>query len=127
MVESSNPDIICRTEMWLTSSILNSDVFPPGYTIYRKDRKGGYCGVVLAIKDNLTSQEIVPVICDSEAVFVEITLSMTASLIVCSIYHPPSHGVQQMESLCTMIKDVMKAHKKSALWLSGDINLPDIN
>ena len=78
------------------------------------------------IKDDLISQEIVPANCDSEAVFVEIILSMTASLILCSICHPSSHGIQQMEGLCTTIEDVMKAHKIAALWLSSDINLPDI-
>ena len=43
-------------ETWLRNSILNSEILPTGYTIYRFDcpNRGG--GVLLAIKETIVSQ-----------------------------------------------------------------------
>ena len=49
-------DVVIGTESWLTEDISDSEVFPPGYKIYRRDRSdrtGG--GVFLAVKSHLPS------------------------------------------------------------------------
>lgn len=54
VINDLNPDIIMGTESWLNPDIQNSEIFPPGYTIFRKDRtstRGG--GVFQAIKSDL--------------------------------------------------------------------------
>jgi hypothetical protein len=45
LIDSTNPDIIVGTE---TS---NSQIFPSGYNIFRKDRNCGGGGVLIAVKD----------------------------------------------------------------------------
>ena len=47
-VSEHNPDFIIGSESWLSNSILNNEVFPPDYTIFRKDRDSGYGGVFKA-------------------------------------------------------------------------------
>ncbi|CAC5424734.1 unnamed protein product [Mytilus coruscus] len=60
LIDSKKPDVMIMTETWLDSSITNSQIFPPEYNIYRKDRKenktGG--GVLIAIHNKFLSTEI---------------------------------------------------------------------
>ena len=55
MLENHSPDIITGCETWLTSSILDNEVIPRNYKLYRKDRKDGYGGVLIGIKSNLAN------------------------------------------------------------------------
>ena len=43
-ISESDPDIIIGTETWLNHTINDNEIFPPGYTLLRKDRQGGYGG-----------------------------------------------------------------------------------
>ena len=38
LLDSSDPDVVV-TETWLKPTVLNSEIFPPCYTVFRKDRK----------------------------------------------------------------------------------------
>ena len=38
MVDSVKPDIIVGTESWLRPDIINSEIFPSNYKVYRRDR-----------------------------------------------------------------------------------------
>ena len=76
------------------SSILNHELLPIGYNIFRRDREGKRGGgVLLAIKDsiktdqfNFTSQslEIVSVVVNS----------MSKNVLVCVCYRPPNAGIE---------------------------------
>ena len=37
IIDKYKPDIILGNELWLNSDILNSEVFPANFTVYRKD------------------------------------------------------------------------------------------
>ena len=50
LVYSSTFNIIGLTETWLKDSILNSEILPTGYTIYRLDHPSRGGGVLLAVK-----------------------------------------------------------------------------
>ena len=41
LIETEKPDIVVGTESWLSSDIHNAEIFPPGYTVFRADRKSG--------------------------------------------------------------------------------------
>ena len=47
LLNSCHPDIVFGYESWLNASISNSEIFPPNYTVYRKDHADGYGGVFL--------------------------------------------------------------------------------
>jgi len=51
------PDIIGK-ESWLNPSIYTSEVFPPTYNVYRKDRSDGYGRVFIACHHKLTSSHL---------------------------------------------------------------------
>ena len=52
-IYSSDYDIICLTETWLTDLIFDQEILPTSYNIYRKDRPSRGGGVLIAIKDTI--------------------------------------------------------------------------
>ena len=52
LLDSSDPDVVVVTETLLKPTVLNSEIFPPCYAVFRKDRKDGYGGVLVAVKCN---------------------------------------------------------------------------
>ena len=57
---TTNPDVILGTETWLKSDVTDAEVFPPNFNVFRKDRHGGYGGVLVATKKSLMCHEIQP-------------------------------------------------------------------
>ena len=57
-VYSSDFSIVCITETWLNSDIFDNEILPSGYSIYRKDRDSRGGGVLLAIKDSISSSRL---------------------------------------------------------------------
>ncbi|CAB4043954.1 Hypothetical predicted protein [Paramuricea clavata] len=53
MVYTSDCDVVVVSESWLTPSVLNKEILPNGYDIYRCDRQDGKRGggVLIAIKN----------------------------------------------------------------------------
>ncbi|CAC5405350.1 unnamed protein product [Mytilus coruscus] len=83
MIDTSNPEIILRTETWLRPDILSSEIFPPQYSVYRKDRTDGYGGVLIAVRDIIISEELhVPIQWDTESLYIRVTTPDSKSIIV---------------------------------------------
>ena len=127
LIESHTPDIIFGSESWLKPDIMSSEVFPSNYTVYRRDRVDGYGGVFVACHDSLVSYGLDLTNTSCELVACQVRLSDTSSLIVYSIYRPPSTNDCYLENLCEQLERIKRSHPNSAIWISGDINLPDIN
>jgi hypothetical protein len=86
-LDSSNTDIICGNETWLKPSICNGEILPDesDYEIFRKDRKDGFGGVMLAIKSNINSNPIditTVTDCDCEIIARKIECDSNKSLIL---------------------------------------------
>lgn len=127
LIDTYKPDIVFGTESWLKSDVLSSEVFPECYSVFRKDRSDGYGGVFIACQESLIAcnLEIENNCC--ELVACEVKLRNGNNLIVCSAYRPPSSNVDYLSQLCNHLESIKYNHPNSAIWLSGDINLPDIN
>ena len=74
---------------------MSSEVIPPNYVAYRKDRTDGYGGVMIVIKSDLISEEITNIRskAQTEALFVKILLLEKQTLIVGGIYRPPNNAI----------------------------------
>jgi hypothetical protein len=58
MLETTRADVIIGSESWLNPEIASSEVFPPGFNVYRRDRpRGTGGGVFILVSDNLDSRE----------------------------------------------------------------------
>ena len=126
LIDSADPDIITGTETWLNSQILNAEIFPPGYSITRKDRADGYGGVLLAIKSTIPHEPI-PTPNDLDCAAAKITIDKNKTAIIVVIYRPPNSGLIHIDSICHAIEDISAKFKNSVLWIAGDLNLPDIS
>ena len=95
------------------------------YEIFRKDRKDGYGGVLIAIKRNLV-YEVVPTDNTCELVAVKIACQHY-SVIVATMYRPTYNDTEYAAHLTSTIKKLVKNHPNDVIWIGGDTNLPDID
>ena len=81
-VYSRSLDCVCITESWFSNHIFNNEVLPSNYSIYRCDRKSRGGGVMVAIRDSISSRQISA---NSEAEMVIVELDIEPPLIVCCV------------------------------------------
>ena len=46
---------------------------------------------------------------------------------VVSVYRPPNTDIDYALDLCSKIKDIVNTNRSATIWISGDLNLPDID
>ncbi|XP_072046546.1 uncharacterized protein [Amphiura filiformis] len=126
LIEATKPDIIFGCETWLKPSISYGEVFPPGYNLYRKDRSNGHGGVLLAVHSSLNSHQI-DIRTDAEFVAAKI-INRNQPIVIGALYRTPdSNQDKMMNELNRTILDLCQSNSGAAIWISGDINLPDID
>ena len=125
LLSTTEPDIVIGSETWLNPDIHSSELFPATYNVYRKDRRDGHGGVLIATKGSLISHEIHSG-STAESVLVSIkTTKKTEPLIIGSIYRTPSEtSMEQMEEI---LKTLDPIKTDGTVWIGGDFNLPDID
>ena len=119
---SSDFSILCITETWLSKDIFDNEIIPSGYTIYRKDTDSRGGGVLLAVKDNITSSQL------SSPPHVEILtvlISTSNPFIISVVYIPPNSSDTNHELLHSYLTNLV--NESSPIILLGDFNLPDVN
>ena len=119
---SSDFSILCITETWLSKDIFDNEIIPSGYTIYRKDRDSRGGGILLAVKDNITSSQL------SSPPHVEILtvlISTSNPFIISVVYIPPNSSDTYHELLHSYLTNLV--NESSTIILLGDFNLPDVN
>ena len=62
-----------------------------------------------------------------EAVTCELTINDNDKLILCAFYRPPTSNLIYLENLCPFFSGLVKQKFNVPIWISGDLNLPDIN
>ena len=125
MVEDTKPDVIVACETWLKPAVNCSEFMPSGYDPpFRKDRADGYGGVMIAIKTGLTAEQLmIPTPCELVAVKLK---TPNTPLIVIGIYRPTDNNTDYSTSTCDAISSIARKFPNNPLWITGDINLPDI-
>jgi hypothetical protein len=79
---------------------------------YRKDRWGGYGGVLVAVKSDYIS-ELIDTENNTESIFIKISLHNNKSLIVGSIYRPPNSDINYMEKIKSIVDNVLRKNRTS--------------
>lgn len=121
LVYSKSFDLFCVTETWLSPHILDSEILPTGYTIYRQDRGSRGGGVLVAISNRISSSHF-PTSTSHELLVIH--LAIKPDTYICCAYLPPSSPV----SLYTdTILPLCSLPRPSRIILVGDFNLPDVD
>ena len=118
---SSTYNVIGLTETWLSDSILDSEILPTGYTIYRLDRQSRVGGVLLAIKDTIVSQQLPS---PSNLELLLVCISLHHPITICLVYNPPNTSAQYRQELINYLQSLST---DSSVILMGDFNVPDMN
>ena len=120
---SKSFDIICITETWLTSSILNKEILPENYTIYRRDRGSRGGGILIGISDNIPSKLAFT---SPSAEVTAVELLLHPPLLLYCVYDPPSspYSLSHNQNLFHSLSSI--PHDSNCL-VVGDFNAPDIS
>ena len=126
-VDACAPDIIIANETWLKPTIHTSEVMPPGFNTLRKDRADGYGGVLLAVSREFTDNQITTDT-DKEIIATKISTGCKkTSLVIVSVYRPPNTDIDYALDLCSKIKHIVNTNRSATIWISDDLDLPDID
>ena len=100
LIYSKDCDIIAITETWLSENVLDQEIIPTGYTIYRKDRSSRGGGVMLAVKNSIPSHTLDT---PTELETLCVQIGSDDSVTLCLVYIPPSSSELYIQSLCDYI------------------------
>ena len=118
---SSKSRILAVTETWLSDRILDNEIIPAGFNIYRNDRPSRGGGVLIAVDRSLPSRPLaVPF--GHEVVTVEVKCPHV--VILCVVYIPPGATFTHLQVLLRYIQSLLTCER---LVLLGDFNQPNID
>ena len=87
----SHPSVCAITETWLSKDILNNEILPSGYSIFRRDRDSRGGGVMLACTDSLPTSLLSLPTTPSHLELISIRIDVPSNpFIICVLYIPPS-------------------------------------
>lgn len=120
MIYSTNFDVICVTETWLSDSIFDQKVIPCNYTIYRNDRKSRGGGVLAAVKQTIHSS------LTDHLEGISLQLHLLIPLSLCCVYLPPNSDNTHISMLVSYLSE-LTTPPCGDITIVGDFNLPDID
>ena len=126
MLSSTEADIVIATESWLRPDILNPEIFPSNYNVYRKDRPDTGGGVFILVSNKLISSSLDDYASAHEAIWVEIKEQKGPSITVGAFYRPPKDNLESLESFGSVINNVTRS-TSGTLIIGGDFNLPGVD
>ena len=95
------PDIVIGTESWLSPDIFNGEIFPPGYTVFRADRKSKTRsgGVFIMVRTDIVCNEQPQFKTDCEILWVKIETTGVHPLFLCAFYRPKEENQDDLIEL----------------------------
>jgi len=94
--------------------------------IFRKDRSGGYGGVLFTCRNDIQCTQLTFNI-SCEVIACKVKCKNCNLLIVVFIYRPPHRDLLYMQNLCNVLQEIITSNIGYTIWLTGDLNLPDID
>ena len=130
-LDTQKPDVLIGTESWLSSGISNSEIFPPDYSVIRKDRppssKGlSHGGIFIAIKNDIIVAHRADLDEDCEILWVHLELANTKSILIGAFCRPPDSGADILDLMQQSLSKIDMT-KGPQVWLAGDFNLSHID
>lgn len=127
-------DVIIVLESWLSSSILDAELTPSGWTCYRRDRHrhshaghappGG--GILIMVRSSLPSHQVAPENDIIEQLWVKIILS-DRNLFVGGAYIPPRSSDETYDLHASFCQQVLQSTDElDDVVIFSDLNLPNV-
>ena len=119
-VYSSQFNIFCICETWLSDFVYDHEILPCNYSIYHKDRMSRGGGVLVAV-NNVFDSVCLPSPSDLEI----ITVKLGHDLVLCSSYVPPNSNDAYLSALLDHFSYLISSFSNCIF--VGDFNFPDID
>ena len=116
---SSQFNIFCICETWLSDFVYDHEILPCNYSIYSKDRMSRGGGVLVAV-NNVFDSVCLPSPSDLEI----ITVKLGHDLVICSSYVPPNSNDAYLSALFDHFSYLISSFSNCIF--VGDFNFPDI-
>ena len=125
LIDKHNPNIILGQESKLGPEHHNSEIFPQGFTVIRKDRKAGGGGVFILIKQDIDYIEgaFNGFKTDCEIAWAQVRLPGSKLLNIASMYRPPNSKIEYMKKLQSHLNQVYSKYRNATYIAGGDMNL----
>ena len=107
------------TETW---PIFNNEILPVDFAIYCKDRGSRGGGVMLAVRDCISSKLISS---PDNLEIITVSVNTVHPTTFCAIYLPPNSLPEYAQLTFDYIKELCST--TASIIILGDLNLPDIN
>ena len=124
---SSEFDVVVLTETWLRESVLDREIFPESYEVYRCDRvgrRGG--GVLMAVSSRVGMSRRLALASPVDTVellaVVLVPLGSRAPITFVTCYFPPATLPSQYETVFTYLETSIDLSRSTVL--IGDFNIP---
>ncbi|XP_068703977.1 uncharacterized protein [Montipora foliosa] len=126
-IYANSENIVIVFETWLTSAILDHEILPSGYVVYRRDRGNDKRGgrVLIAIKNDVASARRTDLESNCELVVMEVNPSRGNKFLVSGLYRPPSTKGEYLLAFKDFLANADRG--STPLYVYGDFNFPDIN
>ena len=119
-------DLLIGTESHLDISIQDSEIIPKHFNTYRKDRNRFGGGVLVLVKNTLSSSQI-DIQSSIEIIWVHFHASKGSDIIVGSFYRPPHSADSVLDGLMSSILSIKEKFPRAQIILGGDFNSPGID
>ena len=130
LCDTTNPDIIIIAETKIDSSVSISEFLPKSHTAFRKGRTYHGGGVLVAIRNTFTAEEVC-IECESkEFICVKVTLRNLNPLYVAAFYRPPQDPADNLDGLektFNHLMDISNHNTKATFLVRGYFNAGDID
>ena len=114
--------MFCVTETWLSSTVLDNEILPSDFSLYRKDRESRGGEVLIAVNSLLPSFQL-STPDELEVVTLRIVLHKKV-ITICTASIPPNCSDDYKYSLLSYLEDTVSSSE--TVFIMGDFNLPDI-
>ena len=125
-VYSSDFDVICLTETWLSDSVFDQEILPINYNIYRKDRFSRGGGVLIAIKDTIPVSVLSLYLPNNAPEAIAVRLNLRIPIILSCVYLPPCLSDSYMKVTISNLTQIVQSDLSTVSIIVGDFNLPDV-
>ena len=123
LLTESNIDVLCLSETWLDSTIPDSQIHIPGYTLECKDRNREGGGVLMYIRHDISydvRSDIASVSSHVERLWVEVKLSPTLPCLISCMYRPPSSRIEYFNGMLDILDEAIAEDKN--IIIPADLN-----
>ena len=112
-VYSSDFDVICLTETWLSESVFDQEILPTNYNIYRKDRPSRGGGVLIATKSTIPVSVISSDPSNNSLEILTVRLNLSKPVTLSCVYTPPNPSDSLIHDLISDLTQIVQSNQST--------------